>query len=177
MATVILPRKAQRQQQQPLSGPRWKRVIGWTVASLIILLVIAGFFVLRSQGFHRYVLNQIIASIQESTGGRVELANWDFHFSTLTADIYGFVLNGTEPATARPLAQVDHVGVGLKILSVLHHSVDLQQITIDHPVIDLLVDKQGNNNIPQPPKPKNPSGKTVNVFDLAIKHVLLGRGE
>ncbi len=158
---------------------RWKRIIGWTTAAtlvLILILVVGGYFVLRSASFHRYVLSKIIQQAEESTGGRVEAQSFDFHFSGLTADLYGLTIHGTEPADQKPLLQVDKLTVGLKILSVIHHKVNLSQLLIEHPVAHLLVTKAGRNNIPQPNAPKQKSSQT-NVFDLAVGHVLLSRGE
>ena len=42
------------------------------VIALFIVVVIAGYFVLRSAAFHRYVIGQVNQKIQQSTGGRSE---------------------------------------------------------------------------------------------------------
>jgi len=67
----------------------WKRIITWVAAvSLILVVVIAigGYLVLRSHSFHRYVLAKIVEKASASTGGKVEIRTYDFHWSTLTAD-------------------------------------------------------------------------------------------
>ncbi|MCU1298167.1 MAG: hypothetical protein JWO91_2445 [Acidobacteriaceae bacterium] len=158
---------------------KWKRIIGWTAAIgvlLIAVLVIGGYVALRSSSFHRYVLAKIIQQAEESTGGKVEIRNFDVHLSGITADLYGLTIHGAESSDQKPLLQVDKLTVGLKILSVIHHKVNLNQLLIDHPVAHLLVDKNGRNNIPQPNAPKQKSSQT-NVFDLAVGHVLLSDGE
>ena len=96
---------------------KWKRIIAWTagiVFALLIISVIAGLFVLRSQGFHRYVLAQIVEQGNEATGGKVEVGNFDFSFSTLTAHLYDFAIHGTEPSGVKPLLHIDRLTVGLK---------------------------------------------------------------
>jgi translocation and assembly module TamB len=157
----------------------WKRIIAWTAAIgvlLIVALVVSGYFALRSSSFHQYVLAKIVQQAEESTGGKVEIRNFDFRLSGLSADLYGLTIHGTEPSDQKPLLQVDKLTVGLKILSVIHHKINLNQLLIEHPVAHLLVDKTGRNNIPQPNAPKQKSSQT-NVFDLAVGHVLLGNGE
>jgi len=157
----------------------WKRIIGWIAAVILILVVviaIGGYFVLRSHSFHRYVLAKIVEKASASTGGKVEIRSFDFRWSTLTADAYGLVGHGTEPAGQRPLLQVDKLTVRLKILSVLHQKINLREILVEHPVAHLLVDKQGRTNIPQPTAPKQQSS-SINVFDLAVGHALLNNGE
>src|SRR6184192_3875683 len=157
----------------------WKRIITWVAAvSLILVVVIAigGYLVLRSHSFHRYVLAKIVEKASASTGGKVEIRTYDFHWSTLTADAYGLIVHGTEPAGQRPLLQVDKLTVRLKILSVLRQKINLREILVEHPGAHLLVDKQGRTNIPQPTAPKQQSS-SINVFDLAVGHALLNNGE
>ena len=156
----------------------WKRIIGWTAGIILLLVVfvfVGGFFLLRSQGFHRYVIAKIVQKTGETTGGRVEIQNFDVHLSALRANVYGVVIHGTEPAGQKPLIQLDKLSVGLKILSVLQHKVNLNELVLEHPVINLLVSSDGKNNIPQSQAPK--SNNQTNIFDLAVGHVLLNRGE
>jgi translocation and assembly module TamB len=156
----------------------WKRIIGWTAAiilALVVFVFVGGFFLLRNQGFHRYVIAKIVQKAGETTGGRVEIQNFDVHLSALRANAYGLVIHGTEPAGQKPLLQLDKLSVGLKILSVLQHKVNLNELVLEHPVINLVVSSDGKNNIPQSQAPK--SNSQTNVFDLAVGHVLLNRGE
>jgi len=157
----------------------WKRIIAWIAAVILVLVVviaIGGYFVLRSHSFHRYVLAKIVEKASASTGGNVEIRSYDFRWSNLTADAYGLIIHGTEPAGQRPLLQVDKLTVRLKILSVLHQKISLREIRVEHPVAHLLIDKQGRTNIPQPTAPKQQSS-SINVFDLAVGHALLNNGE
>ena len=156
----------------------WKRIIGWTagiILALGLIIFVAGFFLLRSQGFHRYVIAKIIQTAGEATGGKVEVQNFDVHLSALRANLYGVVIHGTEPAGEKPLLQLDRLSVGLKILSVLQHKVNLNELVLDHPVVNLLVSSDGKNNIPSSQAPK--SNSQTNIFDMAVGHVLLNRGE
>jgi len=157
----------------------WKRIVGWiavAIVGLIVVVAVGGYFILRSHSFHRYVLAKIVEKASASTGGKVEIGNYDFHWSTLTADAYNLIVHGTEPANQRPLFQADKLTLRLKILSVLHEKINLREILIEHPVAHLLIDAQGRTNIPQPTAPKQESS-SINVFDLAVGHALLNNGE
>src|SRR5207248_3776458 len=157
----------------------WKRIIGWTFGGIFLLLIVlfvAGFVILRSSSFHRYVISKVEQTAAESTGGRVEIQGYDLELSKLTVNVYGLVIHGTEPAGQRPLLSVDRVKVRLKILSILNHKVNLNELVIDHPVASLLVSKAGRSNIPSPKAPKQKSS-SINIFDLAVGHVLLNHGE
>ncbi|MEY2414322.1 MAG: translocation and assembly module TamB, partial [Acidobacteriaceae bacterium] len=157
----------------------WKKIVAWIAGTLLLLLAvvgIGGYVFLQSQSFHRYVLAKIMQVASDSTGGKVYVRSFDFHWSGLRADLYDIVIHGTESADQRPLLRVDKLTVGLKVLSVLHHQVNLNELLIEHPVANLIVDKDGRNNVPQPNAPKQQSSQT-NVFDLAVGHVLLSGGE
>jgi translocation and assembly module TamB len=156
----------------------WKKIFGWIWAAttiLTLIIFVGGYFLLKSSGFHRFVLSKIVQQAEEATGGRVEIQNYVFHFSKLSADAYGVVIHGTEKDADRPLLALDRLSIDLKIVSLLHHKVDLNEIVIQHPVVHVISDKDGHSNIPEPKTPKQQSN--TNVFDLGIKHVLLTNGE
>jgi len=156
----------------------WKKIVGWTLASLTALTVIAavgGYFYLRSSGFEQFALRRIITQVDQSTGGRTQIRSFDFNLSTLTAHLYGIVIRGTEKPDAPPLLQIDTLTVGLKIKSVFRRQISLSELLIEHPVVHVQVDRGGNSNIPQTP-PQNSSGST-SVFDLAVGHLGLSHGE
>ena len=157
----------------------WKKIIGWAsigIVSLLIILLAAGFLLVRSRFFHRYLLAKIVEKTHEATGARVEVGNYVLTPSTLRADLYRVSLHGSESDSTRPLLAVDHLAVGLKIISLLGRKVSLDEIVIDHPVVHLRVDKAGHSNIPQPPVQSKQS-KPVDIFNIAIRHFLLNRGE
>src|SRR5437667_3030911 len=156
----------------------WKRKLGWIGIFLVVLIVvlgIAGYFTFRSQAFHKYVLAKIQQQASEATGAQVRIQNFTLHVSTLSANAYGMTIRGTESKSAAPLAQADQLMVRLKIVSLLHKKVDLNEIILRHPVVSLRIKKDGSTNLPTPPKSK--SNSSTNLFDLGIQHVLLSQGE
>jgi translocation and assembly module TamB len=157
---------------------RWRKIVGWiavTVGALVLLVVVAAVFILNNPRFQHYLVAKIEQGAAESTGARVEIQKLQLHVKTLTADVYGLTIHGTEPAGAKPLLQIQHASIGLKIISILHHKVSLSQLLIDHPEVNLAVDAQGDSNLPEPPPSQKQSGST-NVFDMAVAHVLLTDG-
>lgn len=148
-----------------------------TAAVLVILFLgTAGLLViLRTGYFHRYVLEKIVEDTEKATGGKVEIASFRFRWSGY-ADIYHFVLHGTESNPAQPLAAAQHIGIGFKLFSLVERKVDLREIIIDQPVVHLWVDESGNTNIAKPRVPTN-ENKPVNIFDLAIGHFVVNGGE
>jgi translocation and assembly module TamB len=157
---------------------RRQRVIGWTLAGFILLpllLTAIGILLLRSRYFADYALHKIVASVNESTGGRTEIGTLELDLSTLTAHLYNVTVHGTEAPDQPPLLHLEKLTVGIKIQSVLRRKITLSELLIEHPVVSLKVDSQGKSNLPQPPPSQD--GSNMTVFDLAVRHALLSHGE
>jgi translocation and assembly module TamB len=156
----------------------WKRNLGWLAVVLvtsIAVLGVAGYLIVNSPGFHEYLLAQIEKQASEATGAEVRVQNFALHVSRLAADADGITVRGNQPASARPLVQADQLRIRLKIVSLLRKKVDLSEIILRHPVVNLQVREDGTTNLPTPPK-SNKDGSS-NLFDLGIRHVLLEHGE
>ena len=156
----------------------WRRAIGWTFAALGVLVfagAVGGYLFMKSRSFQEYALRTIVRETNDATGGQAEIRNLDFELSTLTAHLYNITLHGSERPDQKPLLQVDKLTVGLKIQSLLHRKITLQELLVDHPVVHLGVDREGKSNIPPSPPSKNSS--RTSVFDLAVGHVNLTDGE
>jgi translocation and assembly module TamB len=156
----------------------WKRTIGWALAGILALLLIAvggGYFYLRSTSFQQYALGKIVEQANLATGGRTQIGGLDFDLSRLTAHLYNITVRGTEGPEQPPLLHVDKLTVRIKILSAFDHQVALKELLVDHPIVHLQVSRDGKNNLPT--APPSPSSSPTSVFDLAVEHVQLANGE
>src|ERR1051326_5004124 len=165
---------------KPMKKWKWKKIVLWSLAGVLVLVFAAGttlgLLLHHNEGFRRGILGKVANSIQESTGARLEVGDFNLRLSNLTLDIYNIVLHGREADPNKPLLQADHLQVGLTIDSLLRRKWHVRDIILDHPVVRMQVNKAGENNLPQPQK-KSTSSSTMNVFDLAIRELKLDRGE
>jgi translocation and assembly module TamB len=155
-----------------------KRIIRRTLAGVVILFIAAavgGYFYLKSNSFQRFALRQIIDRANTATGGKTEIASLDFELRTLTAHLYNITLRGTESADQPPLLHADELTVRLRIISAIHRQVALREVLLDHPVVHIRVDRDGQNNLPA--APPGQGGSSTSLFDLAIEHARLTNGE
>src|SRR3954464_14201456 len=145
-------------------------IVGGSLLGLILLVGIAIFVTVQTDWFRNFVRNKIVATVEEATGGRVELGSFNFTWSHLRADINNFVIHGLEPAGAAPLLRAKHVQVDLKLLSPLKGFIDLAYLLVDTPQANLMVFADGKTNIPEPKIKKKPSDKSglETIVDLAI---------
>ncbi len=84
-------------------------------------------------------------------------------------------MDGASPYANPPL-QVDHVQVGVRVVSVLHGKWYLDSFRIDRPIVRAFVDAHGVSNIPTI-KSSGKSSSNTSLFDLAIRRAVLDHGE
>ena len=160
----------------------WWRILGRILlrvtAAVVVLLVIAGLaglVVVQSGWFHEYVRQRIIAEVERSTGGRVEIGRFSFRGPTLTATVAPLVLHGTEAAGEPPLLRVESVTLGLRILSFAERKVDLASIEVDKPQLRIVIYPDGSNNLPVPSSHSS-SGWPEQMINLAVGHYEVSDG-
>lgn len=180
MAIRDLPLPPDKPQKPYLVPPRRmsraKKILAWVAGILVLLLLaiaIGIYAALHSVAVHNYVVKTAERKASESLNTRVELQNYALHPSTLGLDLYGLTVYGVGPGANQPLLQVDHIGLGVRVISVLHRQWNLKNVGVDHPVVNLIVDQNGQSNLPTF---QSSSNSNTNIFDLAIRHILLDRG-
>ena len=147
----------------------WKAVA--IAAALFCVLAVAFVWVLQSAWFRDQVRRRIVAQVENATGGRVEIAGFDYDWRKLTGDLQGFVLHGTEPLGAAPLLRVAAVRVEVRVISLLERSADVSSIVLKRPQVNLLVAADGSTNLPTPPLARKNSTKPLEeLFALKLNH-------
>jgi translocation and assembly module TamB len=154
------------------------RLVGWTlatIAAVMIMATVAGLFYIRSNAFQNYVLQKLSDEVYATTGAKTQVQSFDFRLAGLTVTLYNITMRGIEPVDASPLLHTEKVTVRFKILSLLHRNIDLQEILIEHPVVNMTADRSGKSNLPQ--ATTSGGSSQTNIFNLAIGHVAVSRGE
>jgi translocation and assembly module TamB len=157
---------------------KWKKLLAWTLAVLMIVIavsVVGAYLYLKSNAFRQLAMRKIVMDANQATGGHAQIGAVDFELSTLTAHLYDVVIRGNESPDAPPLFRVDKLTAGFKIQSALHRKVNLSELLIEHPVLHLEVNSEGRSNVPQ--TSPSQSSSSTNIFELAVGHVSLTRGE
>src|ERR1700722_1225400 len=141
----------------------------------VALLALSAIALLNTNAAHRYLLSVVIKNIQAATGARVDIANVSFHHGLLGADFDQVMLRNPQSNSATPLFSADRVSIDVGLHPFHSPKIAVEDITLDHPVFRLLIDAQGKSNLPL--ANSSPSGSPTNIFDLAIGHFVLNRGE
>src|SRR6185369_1664319 len=138
-----------------------------SVVLLALLLVVTGLFIARSDWLREKIRQAVIEQAELATGGRVEIAKIQLDWTGLTADVDGLVIHGTEPAGQAPFLAVDHVTIGIRILSFMTRDVRLEKIDVTRPRVHLIVDENNGTNLPKPKVPGK-SNTADTILNLKI---------
>ena len=156
-----------------------RRRIAWigagALAGLALAVVVAAVLVLRSGWFNEKVRERVVSTVETATGGRVEVGSFQFDWKRLRAQIGAFAVHGTEPSGKPPLFRARTVAVGLKIMSILKRSVDIQYLEVVEPQVYLTIDSDGRTNLPAP-KIRGGRSTAESILNLAIGRFSLQNG-
>jgi translocation and assembly module TamB len=165
-----------REQFSRSYNPIW-RVVGWFFAGLLVLLAMTAGAIdllLHSQRLHDYVLAVVQQKASSRLGTTVSLNNFNISLHNLSLDLYGLTVDGAKPHISPALLQIEHVHMGVRVVSILQRKWYLDSLIIDRPVVKLFVDTNGVSNIPTL---QSRGSSNTGIFDLGIRHAVLAAGE
>ena len=152
------------------------RVLWWIAIAIpvvAIVILISAAAVLHSKSFQTYALGKAIQSVEESTGARVRVQSLDVNWHPLAIELFGISAVNPGSAEKTPLLTTDRLQVSLQIWPLLHHQVQIDSVTMDHPVIFVKTDANGHNNLPTPPQSQQSSTSTMAI---RIEHLTISNG-
>ena len=158
---------------------RGRKILAIVLGSMagLLLIVFVGFLiVVQTPWFRGFVRDKLISSVQDATGGRVDVGGFEFHPRHLRADVRDFIIHGLEGPGEAPLFRAKLIEVELKLFS-SGGPVGIESLLVDTPQANLIVYPDGHTNVPEP-KVKKTSDKTglETVVDLAIGRFDLRNG-
>jgi translocation and assembly module TamB len=140
----------------------------WVVmAGLFLVLVVCLGWFLQSPAFKEIVRERVITELEKITGGTVELKSLSWNVSRLEVEATGITIHGLEPAGDEPLAHADRLYARMHVVSLLSADIDLRQLTLEKPLVHVIVKPDGSTNVPAP-KVKGGGDPLQELFNLAI---------
>ncbi len=158
---------------------RLVRNVGIGLAAFVLLVLMTGVLVVRTEWFRDYVREKIITATEEGTGGRVEIGSFSFDWTHLTAVVTDFVIHGNEPAGSPPYVSAHRVELHVRLFTSIHHLLDITYLGVERPQANVFVAADGSTNVPKP-KQTSPSNSEKTplqtVVDLAVGRFELSNG-
>ena len=142
------------------------------------LATVGLYFWMSSAQFEGVVRKRLIAELEQSIGGRVEIASFHWRLLHLEADADGLVIHGSEGPGEAPYARIDHLGVSVSLLGFWSPTVRLRDLDIFRPALHLIVYPDGSTNQPHPRTPANTPTRTNldTFFNLQASHLSVLQG-
>ena len=147
-----------------------KKIIAIVAAALVGLVALAALalvLIVHSESFRGYVRGKVISSVEDSTGGKVDLKTFSFDLRR-GAEITGFVIHGTEPPSSAPLFEASAIVLRMRLFPKWDKLFELDYLGIQQPSATILVFPNGQTNIPKPKTKSSGNGLTT-VVNLAIR--------
>ncbi len=119
------------------------------ISCALVLLTCLTFSYVQTSVFRAQLRSWTIARLQHASGGPVELDSIGFEWPTLTAQLQGLVVHGTESAGSQPLLSIPSLRVSLRPASVFQHGIHVSSVSAYGPVIHLIVASDGTTNLPR----------------------------
>jgi translocation and assembly module TamB len=164
----------------PLRPARRRRLL-WNMAGVIVALgaIIAALALwANSAQFQSLMRHRLIAELQNVTGGRVEIASFQWHLFDLEAEAAGIVIHGDEPATEAPYAHIERLRAKVSILGFWWSPrILLRDLEIAQPQFHLILYRDGQTNQPHPAGSTQSKGSGMEtLFKLQAGHVAVEHG-
>ncbi|HTW65107.1 MAG TPA: translocation/assembly module TamB domain-containing protein [Bryobacteraceae bacterium] len=145
--------------------------------ALVLAVCVAGVVLLQSEWFKNKVREKIVSVTERATGGRVDIGAFSYNWRALTAEVYPFVLHGTEGVSAPPLFRADKIRVHLKIISLFEKKVDIASLVFDRPSLNISVAPDGSTNVPRPKFTPRGRALVERLLDLKVQHIEVHHGQ
>ncbi|HKW16802.1 MAG TPA: translocation/assembly module TamB domain-containing protein [Terriglobales bacterium] len=155
----------------------WNK-LGKSVLLLFLFLVLAlsaGLWYLSTDSFQQAARRKLIAELERATGGRVQVGTFHVVPLRLQVDIRDLTIRGQEAAGERPLLHVDRVAAVLSFSSALGAKLGFHSLTLEHPVLHVIVYPNGTTNQPAPSR--QGSSDFEHLFSLSARRLQVKEGE
>jgi len=157
--------------------PRMLLTAGIVFGGIVAVAALGTWWILQSTWLREAVRHEIVSEIETSTGGRVELGDFQYDWRALTAEFGRLVVHGTESREQPPLLRVESGRITLRIVSLVTRDVRIASLAIDRPEIHLLVRADGTTNIPALRLPaRDRANPAKALLDLKVRHFELSNG-
>lgn len=131
-------------------------------------MALAALIIMTSGWFQRWLERQVIAGLEDVSGGRVEVSSFRFRPWVLQIRMQKLVIHGSEPTDEAPLLSAGDVEVGLSPRALVRRQLRLRHLDVDALQVHLRTDSHGITNLPKPGGHTSPQQSLAKLMNLSI---------
>ncbi|MGB0065242.1 MAG: translocation/assembly module TamB domain-containing protein [Terracidiphilus sp.] len=147
------------------------------IVLLLAVLAVGFYFVASSAAFQNFVRKRLIAEVEETTGGRAEIASFHWRLLHLEAEADGVIIHGLEDPGEAPYASIEHLRVHYSLRNLFSPSIRLRSLEIDQPSLHFIVYPDGSTNQPHPRQPQSSSKTAIDeLFEIHSGRIVVEQG-
>ncbi len=161
-------------------GMNWKKTmarigcaIGGAIVAVLLLALFGAFLIQRNTFLHRYLLAKIAQIGEKSAGTKIAIGDFSIRWFPLQIALRDVIVRGTEDALAPPLASLPRVEIGVSWRPLLDKKIEITELILDRPAVDLAMDQFGKSNLPARPASRAPSSSKLQIF---VEHAAVRGG-
>ncbi|MGA2989539.1 MAG: translocation/assembly module TamB domain-containing protein [Candidatus Korobacteraceae bacterium] len=158
-----------QERMAPPALPRRRRALA--IAALALLAVSVAAWYVNSGYFYERMRHKLVTELENITGGTVEIGRFRWQLSRLQFDVDKLTIHGLEPAGEVPYVSVDHLRARIKILSILQPRIALRELSLEGPVVHIIVGEDGRSNHPPFKLPGHGGNAIQKLHDLSLERL------
>lgn len=152
----------------PILGKKGKKI--WIAAACGALLIILAALILQSRFVKQKILSSAKLYLQKSQGIHLAVDSFDYNLLKLQLVLRGIQLQKWDKTTSSPMFRADEVRINIPLSLILRRRLRIQDLEIVNPEIFILIDQDGNSNLPfKAGVKKSPQTQKI-IPDFLIEH-------
>ena len=152
------------------------RAIGIIILSIIVLLG-GGWVLVHTPLVEHFLLKKAAAKAESGIGSKVHIGAMAIGWTSLSVKLRDVVILGRGGPSQRPFFTAKRVSAQVDFLPLFNKKVRLAFVRVQQPVIQFLVDREGNSNIPHPQKSNPHSSAIRTLLNLEVRDFTVRSGE
>jgi translocation and assembly module TamB len=158
--------------------PRWWKFLLLVIAVGVVALL-AALWYSTTDSFQAFVRRRVVAEVERIAGGRAEVGSFHVVPFHMQVEVRNITVHGKEGPKDIPLAHADSLVAHLKVISFLRTEFGFSSVTLEHPVVHILIAPDGTTNVPALKVARKPLENTPieQLFALSIDHLTVRNGE
>lgn len=153
----------------------WKIFLGLFVCGAVLLGAFAWY--LTSNSFQAFVRRQLVAELEQATGGRVEVGAFHTSPFRLRIEVLNITIHGREGSGEVPYAHVDQLIAEIKVISLLEREFGFHSLVLERPVVHIIFYPDGTTNQPQPRNAIAGKDSIAPLFNFSISRLDIRQGK